>query len=35
LEESEFKKVFGITHDEFLALPKWKREGKKKDAKLF
>jgi len=35
LEEKDFQKAFGCTRDEFLNMPKWKREAKKKDSKLF
>jgi len=35
LEEKDFPKALGMTHDEFLALPKWKKEAKKREAKLF
>jgi len=35
LDEKDFKKAFGCTHDEYLALPKWKREARKKESKLF
>jgi hypothetical protein len=35
LEEKDFQKAFGCTRDEFLAMPKWKREQRKKDSKLF
>jgi len=35
LEEKDFQKALGCSRDEFLAMPKWKREQKKRDSKLF
>jgi advillin len=35
LDEDEFPKVFGVSPAEFAALPKWKRDAKKKEKKLF
>jgi len=35
LEAKDFQKAFGMGHDEFLALPKWKKDTKKREAKLF
>jgi hypothetical protein len=35
LREEDFPAAFGVTHAEFLAMPKWKRDGKKKESKLF
>lgn len=35
LQEEDFKKVFNLSHQEFMALPKWKRDGLKKEKKLF
>lgn len=35
LNDDEFPKVFNMTRNEFLNLPKWKKEGLKKDKKLF
>jgi len=35
LNEDEFQKVFKMSPEEFAALPKWKKEARKKDAKLF
>ena len=35
LSEVEFKDVFGMSKEEFKAMPKWKREGAKKKAELF
>ena len=35
LQDDEFPKVFGATFAEFMAWPKWKRDAKKKEKKLF
>lgn len=35
MEDKEFADVFKMSRDAFAALPKWKREGLKKAAKLF
>jgi hypothetical protein len=35
LDDADFKKALGLTHEEFLALPKWKRDAKKRESKLF
>ncbi|KAA0152742.1 hypothetical protein FNF29_03631 [Cafeteria roenbergensis] len=35
LSDSDFTEVFGMSKDEFSALAKWKRDGKKKQAGLF
>ena len=35
LQDDEFPKVFGVSYAEFMAMPKWKRDGKKKEKKLF
>jgi len=35
LDFKDFPKAFGCTHDEYLALPKWKRDAKKKESRLF
>ena len=35
LNKEDFKKVFGVTHDEYQTMPKWKRDAKKKETKLF
>jgi hypothetical protein len=35
LSDVTFKKVFGISKEEFKQLPKWKRDRKKKAAGLF
>ena len=33
--EEEFPKVFGMSYADFMALPKWKRDARKKEKKLF
>lgn len=35
LNADDFKKVFGVTLEEYNAMPKWKRDAKKKESKLF
>uniref|UniRef100_A0A7S2B2Y4 HP domain-containing protein n=1 Tax=Octactis speculum TaxID=3111310 RepID=A0A7S2B2Y4_9STRA len=35
LEESEFERILGTTRKEFNAMPKWKRDRKKKEVGLF
>jgi len=35
LSDEDFKKVFGLTKQQFNKLPKWKKQMKKKDVHLF
>ena len=35
LSDAEFERVFGMQRDAFMGLPMWKRNGMKKQHKLF
>ena len=35
LDNATFRRVFGTSRAQFAALPKWKRNSKKKEARLF
>merc|ERR1712203_441674 len=35
LKDEEFERIFGMTHEEFNAMPKWRRDRKKKEVGLF
>ena len=35
LSDEQFEEAFGIGKDKFAAMPKWKRQQKKKDVGLF